>query len=57
MEVVTLFFNFFFFFFAKCLFPGEDARRGHLCHIDTFLVCLFFFFSVLLLLINVATVR
>ena len=30
-------------FFAKCLHVDEDSPgQGHLCHIDTFLVFLFF---------------
>ena len=37
MRVMALFFN--FIFFAKCLHVGEDGPgRGHLCHIDTFLL-------------------
>ena len=42
MRVMALFqLYFLFFFFAKYLRVGEDGPgRGHLCHIDTFLVLL-----------------
>ena len=41
MRVMTLFST---YCFAKCLRVDEDGRgRGHLCHIDIFLVFLYMF--------------